>query len=162
MSSTRSDPRSSPFLVAATCVAVLLTIARVASAQTPPATPSTVPPPQAPAQGCEVGELAFLSTLNVDPATRLPPKESPPLYRCAELQFHPVNESFVDGETYTHYIKAKPSQRSQQNWVPYDEKAVLADFDSLWRLGYLDNLWIEVVDDPYANGVAAKRVIYHL
>jgi outer membrane protein insertion porin family len=46
--------------------------------------------------------------------------------------------------------------------VAYDEPAIQGDFWDLWRTGFLDNLWIEVIDEPYANGVMGKHVIFHL
>ena len=50
-------------------------------------------------------------------------------------------------------------------YVPYTdaiEKSLLDDFKRLWATNFLDNLWIETIDDPYPNGVQAKRVIYHM
>ena len=36
------------------------------------------------------------------------------------------------------------------------------DFKRLWATNFLDNLWIEVKDQPYANGVVGKHVIFHM
>lgn len=47
-------------------------------------------------------------------------------------------------------------------WEPYDEKTVLADFQSLWATTFLDNLWVEVKDAPYDNGVIGKHVIFNM
>src|SRR5262245_37855654 len=82
-----------------------------------------------------------------------PPVGSPVLYRCAQVFFHPVNQSAIDANTYDYHLKARWSIASQGKWVPYDEDAVLADFWNLWRTNFLDNLWIEVIDEPYDNGV---------
>jgi outer membrane protein insertion porin family len=93
---------------------------------------------------------------------RLPPRESPPLLRCMQLVAHPVNETVVEGQTYDYYIKAPRTNSETNTWAPYDEDAIRADFWNLWRTGFLDNLWIEVLDEPYANGVMGKHVIFHI
>src|SRR5262249_21713227 len=54
------------------------------------------------------------------------------------------------------------SQPSQDKWVPYSEDAVRADFWSIWRAGFLDNLWVEVIDEPYDNGVMGEHVVFHI
>ena len=93
----------------------------------------------------------------------LPPANSPVLSRCTQLVAHPVNETIVEQATYHYYIKTPQSLPSQQDmWAPYDEEAINADFWRLWRTGFLDNLWIEVIDEPFDNGVAAKHVIFHI
>jgi len=84
------------------------------------------------------------------------------LYRCAEIQFHPVNESLLDPETYARLLKTPWSSASQSLWVPYDESRIRADFRRLWDSGFLDNLWVEAIDEPYANGVPGKHVVFHL
>jgi outer membrane protein insertion porin family len=50
-------------------------------------------------------------------------------------------------------------------WVPYNEQTeqqLLGDFKRLWATNFLDNLWIETLDEPFPNGVMGKRVIYHM
>src|SRR4030095_13326635 len=37
-----------------------------------------------------------------------------------------------------------------------------ADFWALWKTTFLDNIWIEVIDEPFENGVPAKHIIYHI
>jgi outer membrane protein assembly factor BamA len=54
------------------------------------------------------------------------------------------------------------SQRSANKWVPYSEAQPLAAFSRLLRTHFLDDLWIEVIDEPYENRVPAKHVIFHL
>ena len=49
--------------------------------------------------------------------------------------------------------------------MPYDEAAeqtLRDDFKRLWGTNFLDNLWIEVLDDPFANGVIGKLVIFNM
>ena len=38
----------------------------------------------------------------------------------------------------------------------------LDDFKRLWATKFLDDLWIEVRDEPYANGVMGKHLIFNL
>ena len=93
---------------------------------------------------------------------RLPPATSPVLLRCMQLVAHPVNETVVDPQTYDFYIKTPRTNSSTDTWVPYDRESILADFWNLWRTTFLDNLWIEEIDEPYANGVMAKHVVFHI
>lgn len=96
------------------------------------------------------------------PPVKEPPPNSPPLVACVQFVAHPVNELVVDRATYRYYLKEGFSLPSQDKWVPYDEAAVQADFWNLWRTGFLDNLWVEVIDEPYANGVMGKHIVFHL
>ncbi|HQZ39290.1 MAG TPA: outer membrane protein assembly factor BamA [Vicinamibacterales bacterium] len=94
-----------------------------------------------------------------------PPDGSGPVVRSLELRFHPVNESLIEPQTYLYYIQTQASRPSDGVWVPYSddtEKVVLDDFKRLWGTSFLDNLWIEVNDDPYANGVVGKRIVYNM
>ena len=50
-------------------------------------------------------------------------------------------------------------------WVPYNEQteeSLRADFKRLWATNFLDNLWIEKLDVPFANGVMGHHIIYHM
>ena len=96
---------------------------------------------------------------------RMPDEGSEPVMRSIELRFHPVNESLIEPQTYLYYIQAQASRPTDGVWVPYTddtERLLLDDFKRLWATSFLDNLWIEVNDDPYPNGVVGKRVIYHM
>ncbi|MGE0041561.1 MAG: outer membrane protein assembly factor BamA [Vicinamibacterales bacterium] len=97
--------------------------------------------------------------------TRLPPPGSPPLVRFIELRFQPVNESLIEPQTYLYYIQTQPSRSLDGVWVPYNEateQSLLEDFRRLWATNFLDNLWIEVEDAPYENGVMGKRIIFNM
>ena len=99
------------------------------------------------------------------PAVRMPPPGTGPVIRNIQLQFHPVDESLIDPQTYLYYIQTQPSRSLDGVWVPYDEAAearLRDDFRRLWGTNFLDNLWVEVVDEPYANGVPGKRVIFNM
>jgi outer membrane protein insertion porin family len=97
------------------------------------------------------------------PEKEQPPTGSPELLRCITLQAHPTNETSIPPETYGYRLATKGSYSNTNGtrWSPYDEKSIQADFWNLWRLGFLDNLWVEVIDEPYENGVAGKHVIFH-
>lgn len=99
--------------------------------------------------------------------TNLPPEDSGPLYRCAELMPHgpgdrvSVVDPMVDPRTYAALLTPAWSQPSAGRWMPYDESVLQEDFWKLWRSEFLEDLWIEVIDEPYANGVMGKHVIFH-
>ena len=92
----------------------------------------------------------------------LPPANSPVILRCMQLVAHPVNEVIVERATYDYYIKSPRTDSRTNTFAPYDEDSIKADFWNLWRTGFLDNIWIEVLDQPYANGVAGKNVVFHI
>ncbi len=99
------------------------------------------------------------------PAVRMPAAGSGPVIRFIELKFHPVNESLIDPQTYLYYIQTPPPRASDGFWPAYDEQAeakLRDDFRRLWGTSFLDNLWIEVLDEPYDNGVIGKRVIFNM
>lgn len=102
------------------------------------------------------------------PRPSLPPPDSPVLLRNIEIRF-PTQGGVpgVDLNTYLYYMEVKNevSLPSQQKWAPYTDETVqviLDDYQRLWDTGFLNDLWVEVVDDPYDNGVEAKRVIFNL
>jgi outer membrane protein insertion porin family len=121
--------------------------ARQAASAPPEAAPQAAPAPQ---------------------AVRMPPSGSGPVVRNIELRFHPVNESLIDPQTYLYYIQSVQSLTSSSTsgtWAPYDEAAeakLRDDFKRLWATNFLDNLWVEVIDEPYDNGVLGKRAIFHM
>lgn len=93
----------------------------------------------------------------------LPPPDSPPLVRTVEIAFPTQgNVSAIDPATYLFYIKTMPSRPSAGVWSPYDSASVLEDFKRLWGTGFLDNIWIEVKDAPYPNGVEGKHIVFNL
>ncbi len=95
----------------------------------------------------------------------MPPVGTGPVIRFIQLRFHPIDESLIDPQTYLYYIQTQPSRSSDGVWVPYDEQAeakLRDDFRRLWATNFLDNLWVEVLDEPYANGVMGKRVIFNM
>jgi len=96
---------------------------------------------------------------------RQPPAGSGPVIRQTEIRFHPVNESIIEPQTYLYYIQTPFTRESEGVFVPFNEtteKSLLDDFKRLWATSFLDNLWIETLDEPYDNGVVGKRVIYHM
>jgi hypothetical protein len=112
MIATRIATKCAPWTVAALALAAVLSVPAPAAAQ-------------AAIQQCSSAE---------PDKTNLPPSDSPPLYRCLELVFHPIDQPSIDTDTYLFYIKNKQwSLRSQNLWVPYREDAFLEDFNALWR-----------------------------
>ena len=82
-----------------------------------------------------------------------------------ELRFHPINESIIEAQTYLYYIQTPLSRPSEKVWTPYNEQteeSLRDDFKRLWATNFLDNLWIEKIDQPFPNGVMGHRVIYHM
>lgn len=98
----------------------------------------------------------------------LPPEGSPALLRAVEIRFPTQgNIGGVDYDTYLYYMEITDhvSLPSQGKWVPYSEateQVALDDHQRLWDTGFLSDLWIEVIDDPYPNGVPAKRMIFNM
>jgi outer membrane protein insertion porin family len=93
----------------------------------------------------------------------LPPPDSPPLVRTVEIAFPTQgNVSAIDPATYLFYIKTMPSRPTAGVWTPYDSSTVLDDFKRLWATGFLDNMWIEVKDAPYPNGIEGKHIVFNL
>ena len=104
-------------------------------------------------------EEAALQTSSAQPAA-----DSGPVFLTMELRFHPVNQSVIEPETYLYYVRTRPRSPSG-GWVAYDaqaERQLLDDFQRLWGTNFLDDLWIEVNDSQFENGVVGKRVVFHL
>ncbi len=101
------------------------------------------------------------------PAPRaLPPAGSGPVVYliapCFEAQ---GGTSLIEPQTYLYYIQLKASRPSEGVWVPWDatsEKTILEDFHRLWNTNFLDNLWIDVKDYTFSNGVVGKLVSYNM
>src|SRR5882724_11753146 len=101
--------------------------------------------------------------LTQPPAPNQPPLDSPPLVRVIEIAFPAQgNVSLVEPPTYLYYIHTRPSLPSQNVWVPYDPQTTSDDFRRLWDTGFLDNIWVDVTDEPYANGVIGKHITFNL
>ena len=132
----------------------------------------STPAPQAPAapapQLSRVSPLApkTVCGLPIPEPARQPPAGSPTLVYLVVPCFQKQGGSpAIDPATYLYYIQLHGSQPSQNNWIPYDEKAeqmMLGDFKRLWATNFLDDLAVEVLDYPFANGVAGKLVVYDM
>ena len=104
---------------------------------------------------------------NVVPTpVNLPPAGSGPvvylLAPCFQVQ---GNISTVEPQTYLYYIQLRPSQPSQNIWVPYNEQTdemMREDFKRLWATNFLDDLSIDVQDYTFSNGVIGKLVTYNM
>jgi outer membrane protein insertion porin family len=102
----------------------------------------------------------------VPPPVNLPPAGSGPvIYLLSPCFAAQGNVSTIDAQTYLYYIQLRPSQSSQNIWIPYDEKAeqtMRDDFKRLWATNFLDNLSIEVADYTFSSGVVGKLVTYNM
>ena len=104
------------------------------------------------------------------PRPALPPPDSPALISNVAIQFPTQgNVAGVDYNTYLYYMEiAKEENRSipsRGQWVPYTDETVdmiLQDYQRLWDTGFLNDLWVEVIDTPYPNGVPGKTVIFNM
>jgi outer membrane protein insertion porin family len=142
------------FIARAFAVAGLLGVVALPSwAQTPAATA-----PAAPA--------TTICGVPVPPPANLPPAGSGPvIYQMAPCFQAQGNVSTVDPQTYLYYIQLRPSQPSQNNWIPYDaraEQTMLEDFKRLWATNFLSDLSVEIKDYPFSNGVVGKLVTYNM
>ena len=138
----------------------------IASAQTAPA---ALPAAQA-------SNAPTICGVQVPPPANLPPAGSGPvIYQLAPCFPVQGNVSTVEGQTYLYYMQLRPSQPSQNIWVPWDEKAeqvMIDDHKRLWATGFLDDLAIEVsepaapgvtlTDYVFSNGVIGKLVVYNM
>ncbi|MDA1092761.1 MAG: outer membrane protein assembly factor BamA [Acidobacteria bacterium] len=99
------------------------------------------------------------------PVALLPPADSPPIFRNLELRFPTQGEvPTVELDTYLYYMESDALVDSGDGeWTPYDEtvqEVLRADFERLWDTDFLNDLVIEIVDDPFPNGVVAKRAVF--
>src|SRR5262245_40278964 len=92
-----------------------------------------------------------------------PPAGSPTLLRCVQPVFHPDGTQSLDNDTLTYYLRdIEGSDSTRDRWVKYDEDAILGAFNRLVKTNFFDDLWVEVIDEPYDNGVPAKHVVFHM
>ena len=121
---------------------------------------------QTPAPATTGTSAPTICGVSVPPPANLPPAGSGAVvYQMAPCFQAQGNVSTVDPQTYLFYIQLRPSQPSQNMWVPYDEKAeqtMLEDFKRLWATNFLTDLSIEVKDYPFSNGVIGKLVTYNM
>ncbi len=96
-----------------------------------------------------------------------PPAGSAPVYRCAQIMAHAAGDRvtevdpMIEATTYAGRLTAAWSLVDRNQWKPYDEAIIEADFWRLWRTEFLEDLWIQVIDEPFANGVIGKHVVFH-
>ncbi len=112
---------------------------------------------------CVVG-VAACTTRTVQP-----PAASPELTRFIELncptQREECSREFARQVLPHLEVRDHISLPSQERWVPYaeTESFIRSDAERLWNTGILESLWVEVRDDePWANGVVGKRIIFNM
>jgi outer membrane protein insertion porin family len=145
------------------CAALAVWLAASAAGAQEPAA-AAPSPSSAPAQPAANPQL--ICGQDVPPPRALPPPGSGPVVYliapCFEAQ---GGTSLIEPQTYLYYIQLKASRPSEGVWVPYDgssEKTILEDFHRLWNTNFLDNLWIDVKDYTFSNGVVGKLVTYNM
>ena len=113
--------------------------------------------PTAPASVCD---------LAIPLPAKAPPSGSGPVVYQILLCFDKQGgASVIEANTYLYYIQLRGSTSSQDRWVPYNdgtEQTMVADFKRLWATNFLDDLSVQVVDYPFANGVMGKIVVYNM
>src|SRR5215510_5608032 len=107
--------------------ALLSAAASPAAGQSPQAAAPATPQP--------TQTLSFCG-YTVGPPAKLPPANSAPVVYQYALCFEKQGgTSVIDPQTYIYYIQLKPSQPSQDRWIPYNdltEQVILQDFKRLW------------------------------
>jgi len=93
----------------------------------------------------------------------VPPAGTGPVYRNLELTFPKQGDvSSIEPATYLYYIQTLPSRPCQTGtfipWNEQSEQRLLDDYKRLWNTSFLTDLILDVVDEPYENGVTGKRV----
>src|SRR6187399_2110911 len=104
----------------------------------------------------------------VETQNNQPPAGSAPVYRCAQVMVHGAGdrvtevEPMIDPYTYGGRLTPAWSLVDRNQWKTYDESIIQADFWKLWRTEFLEDEWIQVIDEPFPNGVIGKHVVFHL
>ena len=97
-----------------------------------------------------------------------PPPDSPTLFTAIQLCFPTQgNVHRIAIQTYLYYIQSDEliTRPVQERWRPFDEtveRVLHEDSQRLMATGFLADLSIEIVDDPYANGVQGKRAVFRM
>ena len=97
-----------------------------------------------------------------------PPLDSPILFTTVQLCWPTQgNVASVDYATYLFYMESDElrSVGTGQPLTPFDarlEQVLFDDFERLWDTDLLTNLSVEILDDPYPNGVGGKRAVFLL
>jgi outer membrane protein insertion porin family len=112
------------------------------------------------------GAPQTICDLPIPPPAQQPAAGTPPvIFQIVPCFDRQKNISMVEPETYLHYIQTRVSRPSQHEWVPYDDAAIESiqqDFKRLWATGFLDDLTIEAIDYPFANGAVGKLIVYRI
>ncbi|CAN5606558.1 outer membrane protein assembly factor BamA [soil metagenome] len=139
-----------------------------------PALADVAPPRGAPAGAVQdpvapaVPLPATICNLSIPAPSKLPPAESGPVVYQILLCFERQGGfPTVEANTYLHYMEMtkRVSNASENRWVEYTddvEATILRDFRSLWGIGFLDDLLIEVRDVRFDNGVIGKVVVFDM
>ena len=100
------------------------------------------------------------------PSQVQPPPDSPTLFTSLQLCLPTQgNVSEIAMSTYLYYMGSDEfvSWPAQERWTPFDDtikRMLYEDSRALMETGFLTDLKIEILDDPYPNGVEGKRVVF--
>lgn len=116
---------------------------------------------------CCLALTAVAEPAGQQPEAPMPPADSGPVFRNLQLSFPTQGEvPTVELETYLYYMESDALvDVGDGEFTPYDEAVqdvLVADFQRLWDTSFLNDLVIEVIDDPYPNGVVGKRAVFLL
>ena len=95
------------------------------------------------------------------------PRGSPPVLREIQLVFPTQDNVTLRARDDYLQMMGLPQRRhlgAGPTWILYAraESAILDDAQRLWMSGLLHSLWVDVVDDPFDNGVVGKRVLFNI
>jgi outer membrane protein insertion porin family len=96
---------------------------------------------------------------------KAPPNTDPIVLAIALCFERQGGQSFIDAQTYLAYIQTRPSDPSENRWIPYTdetERGLIADFKRLWATAFLDDLIVDVRDYRFANGAIGKLVVFDM
>ncbi len=110
--------------------------------------------------------LVVVPAAHAQDVDRQPPVGSPVLMKTIEFQF-PTQNNRPQREMVT-YVRAVNvldfvSLPGRNRWVVYDEAepVILGAAERLWKSGQYESVWVDVRDEPWANGVAGRHVIFN-
>ncbi len=94
----------------------------------------------------------------------MPPAGSAPVVRAIELRFpRQGNVSVIEPQTYLYYIQTRGEPPlGERLGALRASRAFSTTSRRLWNTNFLDDLWIEVNDVPYPNGVVGKHIVFNM
>ena len=113
-----------------------------------------------------IGACALCPPVQAHSQDGAPPPGYPAVLRDVRLAF-PTQDDTARGpvEDYAQIIglPSVSALHSGPTWTLYAriEPLILDSAQRLWASGRFSSVWVDVENDPFANGAAAKRVIFN-